>query len=294
MTEYTTLISVPELAVLREEATAAELAIVDCRFDLFDVEKGALDYAAGHIPGAVFADLDRDLAAPVTADSGRHPLPAPDTFSATAQRLGISGGTQVVAYDGGPGGLAARLWWMLRWLGHEQVAVLDGGYAAWQAASMPVSDEDVTPPPGDFAARPRAEWVLDTAELAARLQAGTLPALVDAREAARFRGESEPIDAAAGHIPGATSFPFAQNMTAAGRWREPAELRALWQQHFDGEPPEGWTVMCGSGVTACHLALSAAAAGLPPPRLYAGSWSEWIRDPGRPRAGAGLADPAGL
>jgi len=259
------------------------LVIVDCRFDLMNPDRGRAEYLEGHVPGAVYADLDRDLSAPVSEETGRHPLPGIDDLQATFRRLGISAGSQVVAYDGGPGGIAARLWWLLHWLGHERAAVLDGGWAAWQAAGGPVETAEPTPAPGDFRARRREGRVLTTAELARALHAGRMPALVDAREASRFHGESEPIDAVAGHVPGALNFPFAKNISESGRWRGSRELRAEWAALFGGEPPPDWAVMCGSGVTACHLALSAAVAGLPGPRLYAGSWSEWIRDPDRPR-----------
>lgn len=294
MTGFTTLISVAELAELLEERGDDALRIVDCRFDLFDADKGPRDYAESHLPGAVFAHLDNDLAAPVTADSGRHPLPAPEEAAATFRRLGISARTQVVAYDGGPGGLAARLWWMLRWLGHDRVAVLDGGYAAWVAAGQALSQDVPRPAPGDFQAHPRPDWVLTTAELAASVRDNEPMTLVDAREAARFEGQSEPVDTAAGHIPGASNFPYVKNLRDDGRWRDAGELRALWDAHFGAEPPRGWAVMCGSGVTACHLALSAARAGLTSPRLYAGSWSEWIRDPARPRAGGSQGDPGSV
>ncbi len=258
--------------------------VVDCRFDLMDTEKGRADFNAAHIPGAVYAHLDRDLAAPVSAATGRHPLPEVALIEATIRRYGISAATQVVVYDAAGGGLAARLWWMMRWLGHSAVAVLDGGMAAWQAKGFAVEQVAQRPPEGTFQAQPRPEWVMDTAELSERLRAGRAPLLVDAREASRFRGEAEPIDSRAGHVPGALNYPFAQNLLADGRWRSSAELAEQWNALFAGQAPTEWAVMCGSGVTACHLALSAHLAGLPAPRLYPGSWSEWIRDPARPVA----------
>lgn len=282
----TTLIDVASLAARLAEPG---LVVVDCRFDLLDPARGRQDYRAGHIPGAVYAHLDDDLAAPVTAETGRHPLPEVDDFAATLRRLGVSADSQVVAYDGGPGGIAARLWWMLRWLGHDAVAVLDGGFAAWQAAGGVLRSGEESRSSGDFRPRPQPGRVLTTAELAAAVGSEAMPRLVDAREAARYRGDSEPIDSVAGHVPGAVNFPFADNLREDGLWRSPAQLRAAWRSALGGEPEAGWAVMCGSGVTACHLALSAARAGLPPPRLYAGSWSEWIRDRARPRVpdGAG-------
>lgn len=280
MQAFTTLIDVD---TLRDALGDPALVVVDCRFDLMNPDKGRADYLEGHVPGAVYAHLDRDLSAPVGDETGRHPLPDIDDLQATFRRLGISGDSQVVAYDGGPGGIAARLWWLLHWLGHERAAVLDGGWAAWQAAGGPVQATEPETAAGDFRARPREGRVLTTAELARALDAGRMPALVDAREAARFRGESEAIDPVAGHVPGAMNFPFAKNIAESGRWRGSGELRAEWSRLFGGEPPPDWAVMCGSGVTACQLALSAAVAGLHEPRLYAGSWSEWIRDPNRPR-----------
>lgn len=281
MHEYNCLVSVSQLESLLGEPA---VTIVDCRFDLLQPDQGRADFAAGHIPGAVYAHLDHELAAAVTPETGRHPLPTVATFEATLRRLGVRQAGQVVVYDGGPGALAARLWWMLRWVGHRQVAVLDGGMAAWQAAGLPVQQVAVPAPEGDFRARPEPGWVLGTSELSRRLEAAAAPVLVDARESARFRGEAEPIDSRAGHIPGALNFPFAQNIAADGCWRPAAELRADWQALLGDPPPAEWAVMCGSGVTACHLALSAELAGLPAPRLYAGSWSEWIRDPARPVA----------
>ncbi len=281
---WTTLVAADRLA---ERLDAPRLVVVDCRFDLMNPARGRQDYLAGHVPGAVYAHLDDDLAAPVTAASGRHPLPSPDTFTATLRRLGIDNDSQVVAYDGGPGGIAARLWWMLRWLGHDAVAVLDGGFAAWTAGGHALERDVPAPPAGRCTPQPRPGAVLSTAELEDGLRSAGAPLLVDAREAARYRGDSEPIDSVAGHVPGALNFPYVGNLGPDGRWRRPAALRAAWDDLLGAAPPDGWAVMCGSGVTACHLALSAELAGLPPPRLYAGSWSEWIRDPDRPREPAG-------
>jgi len=281
MQGYGGLVSVDEL---RRHINDPNWRIVDCRFDLMNTEKGREDFSAGHIPGAVYAHLDNDLAAAISAETGRHPLPDLPVIEATLRRYGISQGTQVVVYDAAGGGLAARLWWMLRWLGHSAVAVLDGGMAAWRAQALDVEQAAHTPPQGAFQANPRPEWVFDTKELSERLGGDTAPLLVDAREASRFQGLAEPIDSRAGHVPGAVNYPFAQNLLPDGRWRDPAELAAAWDSLFSGKVPSEWAVMCGSGVTACHLALSAHLAGLPAPRLYPGSWSEWIRDPARPVA----------
>ncbi len=281
MESFDTLVSVDELARHLEDP---RWRIVDCRFSLLEPAQGRADYTRGHIPGAVYAHLDDDLAAPVSAGTGRHPLPDPDEFVATLRRLGICNDSQVVAYDDASGGLAARLWWMLRWLGHRQVAVLDGGFAAWRAAGLAVTAEAAMPPAGTFSGEPDAGMVLSTEEVVDGLNARTGFVLVDARAAARYRGELEPIDPVAGHVPGAINRPFDDSLADDGRWREARDLRTMWAQTHDADLARGWAVMCGSGVTACHLALSAAVAGIPEPRLYVGSWSEWIRDGRRPVA----------
>jgi thiosulfate/3-mercaptopyruvate sulfurtransferase len=282
---HTTLIEVGELAGHLEDP---DWVVLDCRFELTLPEWGEQAWAAGHIPGALYAHLDRDLSGPVTAASGRHPLPEVAELAATFGRFGIDGGTQVVAYDQGAGAYAARLWWLLRWLGHAQAAVLDGGFAAWERAGLPVSSAAVRRAPRSFGPRPAQEQVVTTAALAAALSRGALargePLLVDARGADRFAGENETIDPVAGHVPGARNHPFAGNLGADGRFRPPGELRRAWQQTLRGRQPASLVAMCGSGVTACHNLLALEVAGLSGGRLYAGSWSEWIRDPARPVA----------
>lgn len=257
--------------------------VVDCRFTLTDPQAGRAGYARGHLPGARYAHLDDDLARPPGAAEGRHPLPERDRFAATLGSWGIGADDTVIAYDEGSGAVAARLWWLLRWVGHERCAVLDGGFAAWMAAGGAL--EQVAPAqrarryePG----RSATAGAVTTAELAARQAAGDL--LVDARAAPRYRGEHEPIDSRAGHVPGALNRPFSANVTAEGRFRPAAELRAELKALLGGRDPSRLIAMCGSGVTACHLLLAMEAAGLPGGRLYAGSWSEWIRDPARPIA----------
>jgi thiosulfate/3-mercaptopyruvate sulfurtransferase len=271
--------------------TARELArhlddpawrIVDCRFELTAPEKGYADYLAGHVPGAVYAHLDRDLAAPVTPETGRHPLPEPAVFAATLGRLGIANDSTVVAYDQAGGGIAARLWWMLGWIGHRDARLLDGGFAAWQREGLPLSREVPEVRPVRYDPRPDPDRVVSVREVRERLARGEL--LVDAREAERFAGEREPIDPVAGHVPGAVNFPFKQSLNPDGTWKPPEALRAAWEPVLGGGRDRAWMTMCGSGVTACHLAVSAALAGYAPPRLYAGSFSEWIRDPARPVA----------
>lgn len=276
----TTLIEPAELAARSGDPA---LAILDCRFDLARPQWGEQSYAVSHIAGAGYAHLDRDLSGAVTAASGRHPLPASERFAATLGRWGIDADTQVVAYDQGNGAYAARLWWMLRWAGHSAVAVLNGGFAAWQRAMLPVSQAPCTRAPRNFTRRPSYAQVFTTVELQKALSLDAI-ALIDARGADRFAGQNETIDAVAGHVPGARNHPFAGNLDAQGRFLEPAELRRRWVETLRGRPPEQSVCMCGSGVTACHNLLALEIAGLTGGRLYAGSWSEWIRDPARPVA----------
>ncbi len=269
---------------LAENIDAPGWRIVDCRFDLADPGAGNRMYCDAHIAGAVFADLDRGLSAPPRPQDGRHPLPRVDVFERTLGKLGITNSTRVVVYDGGNGALAARAWWMLRWVGHESVRLLDGGLDEWQRRGYPLRDGIEQVASVSYAARTRPEVVLHTDELAC--EPGTIARfrLVDARDAARFRGENEPIDPVAGHIPGAINLPLDQSLNLDGTWKTGKELRAMWRDILGPDPNVAWSVMCGSGVTACHLAISGMLAGYREPRLYVGSWSEWIRDPGRPVA----------
>lgn len=264
--------------------------IVDCRFELMRPEQGRADYLAGHIPGAVYAHLDRDLAAPVTPATGRHPLPEPGVFAATLGRWGITPGSRVVAYDQAGGAIAARLWWMLRWwFGHRHVGVLDGGYAAWQRQDLPTSTVVPEIEPSRYPANADDRMIVRTEELPDLLERGEL--LVDARDPDRFAGRREPIDTVAGHVPGGVNYPLGTSLREDGTWRSRGELARAWEPLLGGPPGRSWITMCGSGVTACHLALSAERAGFRAPRLYAGSFSEWIRDPARPVAVEG--GPAG-
>jgi len=255
---------------------------VDCRFSLMDADAGRRAYAESHLPGARYADLDWDLSGPVTPATGRHPLPDPARLARTLGEWGIGAGARVVAYDDMGGMLAAaRLWWLLRWLGHDAVAVLDGGLTAWRAAGLPLTAASPAVRPAVFEARPDDRLWLTTARAQA-LPAGHL--LVDARAAARYRGDMEPIDPVAGHIPGAVSRPTEDNLAADGRFLPADALRAGFLAVLDGRSPTAVTHYCGSGVTACHNLLAMEVAGLSGSRLYAGSWSEWIRDPSRPVA----------
>jgi thiosulfate/3-mercaptopyruvate sulfurtransferase len=281
MREFTTLI---DAKTLSSQLERADLALFDCRFELGNPSWGESRYAESHIPGAQYLHLDRYLSNAITATSGRHPLPDPQVF---ARRLGELGGgpdTQLIAYDQGNGAYGARFWWLARWIGQRRVAVLDGGIAAWIAAGLPLEKSRRTPPPRTMPARLDAAMAADTATVdALRLQPGTL--LVDARAAERFAGRNETIDPVAGHVPGARNYPFAGNLGTDGRFLAPAELRQRWQTMLGSRPPSCLIAMCGSGVTACHNLLALEHAGLPGARLYAGSWSEWIRDPRRPVAG---------
>jgi thiosulfate/3-mercaptopyruvate sulfurtransferase len=282
---FKTLIDVDSLRKLLGEP---QLAIVDCRFDLMNPDAGRQAYLGAHIPGARYADLNRDLSAPIAAHTGRHPLPAPDSFAVRLEALGIGNDTQVVAYDDANGSIAARLWWMLRWMGHGAVAILDGGFKAWTAAGGALQSgaaESAQAGPGTrrFIPRIDADSVVGTAGLEGALR-DPQALLVDARAQERYAGTVEPIDPVAGHIPGAVNHPFTANLDAEGRFLPAAELKRRWQERLAGREPEHLVAMCGSGVTACHNLLSLEVAGLSGGKLYAGSWSEWIRDPRRPIA----------
>lgn len=269
----------------RATASAAPaLRVMDARFSLADPHAGAQQYAQGHLPGALYADLNRDLSDLGRTGHGRHPLPDSDAFAARLGEWGIGADTQVVVYDAGDGSMAAaRLWWLLRLIGHAQVRVLDGGFAAWQAAGLPVTAElpQVTalpPYPGQF----DRNQIASVEEVQARLKHA--PGwLIDARAGERFRGEVEPLDPVAGHVPGAVNRPFALNVHE-GRLRPAEDLRAALQPLLGTHAPGEVVLMCGSGVTACHLLLAMEAAGLGGARIYADSWSGWVSDPSRPVA----------
>lgn len=263
------------------------IVILDCRFDLSAPEAGRQAYEREHIPTASYVDLNRDLSSPATPATGRHPLPRPERIAARFEELGIDSDTQVIAYDESNGSFAARAWWLLRWLGHPRAAVLDGGIKAWIRAGGAL-ESGLPPATGQavgrrFIAEVDHGAVITTAELEQAL--GNLKGLlVDARAPERFAGRIEPIDPVAGHVPGARNHPFTDNLDADGRFLAAAELRRRWLERLAGTSPEDAVAMCGSGVTACHNLLALQLAGLPGARLYAGSWSEWIRDAGRPVA----------
>ena len=266
---------------LAEQLEDPRSCCIDCRFDLMSPVAGYADYLSGHIPGAVYAHLDEDLAGPVRPESGRHPLPDIAALEATFGELGVDGQSRITVYDAGNGAYAARAWWLLRWLGHPHVQLLDGGYAAWQGKGLRTVGGVERRPSRPFAAAIERDRVIGTQELARSVGNIGDRRLVDARDRARFRGEVEPIDTVAGHIPGALNLPFTDCLNADGTWRPVEELRSLFADVLGDDVSAAWSVMCGSGVTACHLAISGILAGYVEPDLYVGSWSEWIRDPGR-------------
>ncbi len=273
---FTTLIDTEALAAHLGDPG---LVIVDCRFKLDDTEWGERAHAAAHLPRAAYAHLDRDLSAQKTGTNGRHPLPAPASAAAAFGRLGIGDGCQVVAYDQDSGSWASRLWWMLRWLGHDTVAVLDGGFAKWVAERRPTTAAHDPPPARTFHDRPRPGMLMTADDVAARLGDPSWR-LLDARAPERYRGEVEPIDRVAGHIPGAVNHPHGSNVDARGVFRP--DLRPQLEHSLGGTAPAHVIAYCGSGVTACHNLLALEHAGLHGATLYAGSWSEWSSDPSRP------------
>ena len=280
---HDTLISA---AALREQLDCgARWVLLDASFDLADPAAGERAYLDAHLPGALYVHLDRDLCSEKTGRNGRHPLPVRSAFAATAARLGITPGMQVIVYDRQGAMFAARAWWMLRWLGHAPVAVLDGGLAAWQAAGGAVERGAVQPQPQPaypFSDSPSPlTRTVDVATLQCQLDQVVL---IDARAPERYRGEVEPLDAQAGHIPGALNRPFKDNLAADGCFKPAALLRAELQAVIGPQPGREVVHQCGSGVTACHNLLAAAVAGLDVAALYAGSWSEWSSDPTRPVA----------
>lgn len=257
--------------------------VIDTRFDLADPAKGEQQYREGHIPGARYAHLDRDLSGEKTGTNGRHPLPSPEEMRTRFGALGIAPGKQVVAYDADNGMYASRLWWMLRFMGHDAVAVLDGGLARWLREGRPVRGGVESSAPATFSGAPREGWRLDVAEVAQGLDDPSRT-LVDARAETRYRGEGETLDKVAGHIPGAKNYFFQRSLTDAKTFKPAAELRAQWESLLGRTPASDVVMYCGSGVTACHNLLSLEHAGLPGARIFPGSWSEWSADPSRPVA----------
>lgn len=279
---YSTLISTTEL---QQHLHDPDFVIVDCRFELSvnkaSDEAGRDAYRRSHIPGAVYAHLNNDLSAPVTQHTGRHPLPDARTLMNTLGRWGIDETKQVVAYDADTGAIAAaRLWWLLRWLGHHKVAVLNGGFKHWQAAGFETSSATFTPQARIFKGIPQTSMVADANEV---IMHALQPdwRVLDARAPERFAGKTEPIDPVAGHVPGAVNFPMTLNTQNDGHWQPAATLRTQFVATLGSVSGTHVIAMCGSGVTACHNLLALEIAGIHGAKLYAGSWSEWIRDPSR-------------
>lgn len=277
MAGWTTVVQAETLSVALGRP---DLAIIDCRHSITAPGAGESAFLQGHLPGAQYAHLDRDLSDMRKTD-GRHPWPDVADFTTKLGQWGISPQTQVVAYDDADGAIAARLWFLLRTLGHEKVAVLDGGWARWTALGLPVDSQHRAPATARYVASFDSSRLLDAEAVQARLDAGEL--LLDARGADRFRGENEMFDRTPGHVPGAQSRPYAQNM-AEGRLKSPMQLADEFRALLGEHAPDQVMVMCGSGVTACHHLLAMERAGLKGARLYTGSWSGWITDPARPVA----------
>jgi len=280
MPHFTTLMDANTLSGLLNRD---DLVLLDCRFDLANTSWGETEYARAHLPGALYLHLDRDLSSPITASSGRHPLPHPERFAARLGELGVTPDSQIVAYDQGNGAYGARLWWLARWIGLRNVAVLDGGIAAWRAAGLPLETAVRTPQVRSLTpSLMSGAWVNSDEADGLRQRPGNL--LIDARGAERFAGRNETLDPVAGHVPGARNRPFLDNLGADGRFLPPEVLRQRFATMLGSLAPSSVVAMCGSGVTACHNLLALEHAGFSGARLYAGSWSEWIRDPRRPIA----------
>jgi thiosulfate/3-mercaptopyruvate sulfurtransferase len=278
---YTTLVSTSDLAVHLGDPN---WAIFDCRFSLADAERGRHDYGQSHIPRAIYAHLDEDLAGPIVrGQTGRHPLPEVDVLAKRFSDWGIDARAQVVAYDDIGGSVAARLWWLLRWLGHDAVAILNGGWQQWLKEGRAVTGEIVARAPRAFTPSPRPGLVVTSDDVAATMHDRRFK-LLDARIATRYRGENEPIDPIAGHIPGAINAPFVENLTPDELFRPDDDLRQHYETLLGGTPADRIACYCGSGINAAHTLLALKQIGLGDAKLYAGSWSEWITDPTRPIA----------
>lgn len=281
MSAFTTLIGANELAGIIDRCL-----VVDCRHNLFKPAAGVAAWTDGHIPGAWHLHMDEDLAGPMTGSNGRHPLPDRDRLRARLAAIGLRDGAQLVAYDERDGVMASRLWWLARWIGHREAAVLDGGMGAWKQAGYPV-DAGQPRQPGDeplLSARPALAEAVDVDTVRARLAAGAGATLIDARSAQRYRGENETIDPVGGHIPGSRNRPFSDNLRPDATFKPAAVLAREWSMLLGSLSPTEIVHTCGSGVSACHNLLAMEHAGLAGSRLYPGSWSEWIADPARPVA----------
>lgn len=275
---FKTLISTQELA---DHLNDTDWVLIDCRFDLADKEWGEEEYSHLHIPGAVYAHLEKDICGPITPTSGRHPLPDGKVFIAAMQRLGVNNNSQVVVYDATGGGMAGRLWWQLKFYGHEAVALLNGGLPKWLTEGRDTVGGIETNPMGDFTGTPDESMIISTEEMKT-LMGSKKHAIIDARAPERFRGEVEPIDVVAGSIPGALNRFYSDNLDKNGQFLPAESLKTAFEALLGNLKPQEAVAYCGSGTTACHNLVAMAYAGLPMPRLYVGSWSEWIRNPNNP------------
>jgi thiosulfate/3-mercaptopyruvate sulfurtransferase len=268
---------------LSENLSRKDWVIVDCRFDLMTPDWGQEEFQALHIPGAVYADLDRDLSGLKTPSTGRHPLPEPADFCSAMSSLGIDEHTRVIAYDATSGSFAARLWFMLRLHGHTNVSILDGGFIQWHKQGYAIESGDNQNAPLSFTGSPNMEMIVTTSQME-KIHTDPEWLVIDARTPERYRGEQEPIDPVAGHIPGAVCRFHGENVGVDGLFHSPETLKSAFTELTKGHDPRKVAIYCGSGVTSCHHLVAMAYAGLPQPKLYVGSWSEWIRDPHHPIA----------
>jgi thiosulfate/3-mercaptopyruvate sulfurtransferase len=277
--KYSTLVSTEQLA---QHLDDPDWIVIDCRYTLTNPNAGLQSYAIAHIPGARYAHLDNDLSSSITLLTGRHPLPDAEALADKLGKWGVDGSKQVVVYDDSFGAMASRLWWLLRWLGHDAVALLDGGIQRWQKREKrPVTADFPVVQATRFIAKPRREMWVSSLEVDQALRQGNT-LLIDARSEERFNGEIEPLDKVAGHIPGAVNLPFEDNLDLGGTFLSADELRAFYLDTIHGVSADQVVHMCGSGVTACHNVLAMERAGMSGTKLYVGSWSEWITDPKRP------------
>ena len=278
MMSYSTILSAQELnAIIHDD----NVRVFDCRFSLKDPQGGLNNYQAGHLPMAQFADMDTQLSSAMTETSGRHPLPEADTFLAQLKAWGINNDTQVIAYDDISGAFAARLWWMMRWMGHDKVAVLNGGMQQWTEQGYELSQDKVEFAAGNFSGTPNMDWLVDIETVQAELEANKIT-LIDARAPDRFTGKDKNTDPVPGHVPGAHNLPFGGNLTKDGRFETADIINQRFSSVIQDQPLTQVVNMCGSGVTACHNLLAQAVAGMPPTKIFIGSWSQWIRDSSRP------------
>ena len=275
---YSTIISAQQLNTIINDDN---VRVFDCRFSLKDPQGGLKSYQSGHLPMAQFADMDTQLSSAMTQSSGRHPLPKEEVFLAQLKSWGINNDTQVIAYDDISGAFAARLWWMMRWMGHEKVAVLNGGMQQWTQQSYSLKQNEVKFSLGNFTGIANMDWLVDIETVHTQLAANQIT-LIDARAGDRFTGKEKNIDPVPGHIPGAQNLPFGGNLTTDGMFAAADVINQRFAKIIQDQPITNVVNMCGSGVTACHNLLAQAVAGMPPTKLFVGSWSQWIKDPTRP------------